>query len=51
MFNNITKIGAYAFATNVTINYKGTMEDWNSILIDPRNYQYNVLTLDGAFTD
>ena len=51
MFNYVNKIGAYAFTTGSTINYKGTSSEWNSILIDPRNYQYNVTTLNGAFVD
>ena len=51
IFNSVNKIGAYAFTTGSTINFKGTSEDWNKILIDPRNYQYNVVTLDGSFVD
>lgn len=51
IFNSINKIGAYAFTTGSTINFKGTGDDWNKILIDPRNYQYNVVTLDGSFVD
>ena len=51
LYNYVQKIGAYAFTINSTINYKGTKAEWNSILIDPRNYQYNVVALDGAFTD
>ena len=51
MHNCVTKIGAYAFATNSNIKYKGTKAEWNSILIDPRNFQYNVSTLDGEFVD
>lgn len=51
IFNYVNKIGAYAFTTNSTINYKGTKAEWNSILIDPRNYQYYVVTLDGSFVD
>lgn len=51
IFNYVTKIGAYAFTTNATINYKGTKAEWNGILIDPRNYQYNVIALDGSFID
>ena len=51
MFNYVNKIGAYAFTTGSNINYKGKGAEWNSILIDPRNYQYNVTTLDGAFVD
>ena len=51
MFNYVSKIGAYAFTANSTINYKGRMGEWNNILIDPRNYQYNVVALDGSFID
>ena len=51
MFNYVNKIGAYAFVAGSTINYKGRSAEWNSILIDPRNYQYIVTTLDGAFVD
>lgn len=51
MHNYVTKIGAYAFATNSNIKYKGTKLEWNSILIDPRNFQYNVSALDGDFVD
>ena len=49
--NGVTKIGAYAFATNTIITYTGTSSDWNKILIDPRNYQYSVTTSNGSFVD
>lgn len=51
VFNYVTRIGAYAFTTDSIINYKGTKADWNTILIDPRNYQYTIVTLDGTFID
>lgn len=51
MYNYVEKIGAYAFVTNTEIIYKGTRDEWNAILIDPRNYQYNVKTLNGEFVD
>lgn len=51
MFNYVARIGAYAFTTDSIINYKGTKSDWNGILIDPRNYQYTVVALDGTFLD
>lgn len=51
MFSYVEKIGAYAFTTNTTIIYKGSFSQWNSIYIDPRNYQYNVVTLNGSFVD
>ena len=51
IFNYVSKIGAYAFTTNSTINYKGTKAEWNSILIDPRNYQYVIVATDGSFID
>ena len=51
MFNYVSKIGAYAFTTNSTINYKGSTTEWGKIIIDPRNYQYNVETLNGSFVD
>lgn len=47
----VTKIGAYAFTTGADIIYAGTSAEWNSILIDPRNYQYNITTSDGSFVD
>ncbi len=51
IYKGITKIGAYAFATGTSINYTGTSNDWNKILIDPRNYQYSVTTSNGSFVD
>ncbi len=51
LFNYVEKIGAYAFTTGATVYYKGTKAEWNGILIDPRNYQYSVVTLDGSFVD
>ena len=51
IFNYVNKIGAYAFTTHSTINYKGTKAEWNSILIDPRNYQYFIVATDGSFID
>lgn len=51
MHNLVSKIGAYAFATNTNIKYKGTKVEWNAILIDPRNFQYNISALDGDFVD
>lgn len=51
MFNGVAKIGAYAFPRESTINYKGTKAEWNNIIIDPRNLEYKVVSLDGAFID
>lgn len=51
LYNYVQKMGAYVFTPNCTINYKGTKAEWNAILIDPRNYQYNVVALDGTFVD
>ena len=51
MSQYVQKIGAYAFTLNSTINYKGSASDWSKILIDPRNYQYTVFTIDDSFVD
>ena len=50
MFNGVGKIGAHAFASSTTINYKGTIAEWNNIIIDPRNGGITVVATDGTFT-
>ena len=50
MFNGVGKIGAHAFGSSTTINYKGTIAEWNNIVIDPRNSRFTVVATDGTFT-